>query len=82
MNTNNTAMAAKFQIVAPILLIGFNRPDIIKKTLQNLREYSLEKLYIAIDGPRTGNVEDEINVKKVLEIVGGGKFKFLQADKI
>ena len=49
--------------LAPILLIGFNRPIHFQKTLLALRENEKAKqstLYISIDGPRN---EDDIKMK-------------------
>lgn len=59
----------KFHVEVPVLLVGFNRPDVIQKSIDNLRQYSLQKLYIAIDGPRVGNVDDDIKVSQVRQIV-------------
>lgn len=53
----------------PVLLVGFNRPDIIQKSIENLRQYSPQNLYIAIDGPRAGNEDDVIKVSQVRQIV-------------
>lgn len=62
-------MSEKLVIKAPILLIGFNRPDIIQQSLNNLGNYAIQKLYVAIDGPRPGNEEDVKNVSQVRQIV-------------
>ena len=63
METNN------FCIKVPVLLVGFNRPDIIQKSIENLRQYSPQNLYIAIDGPRVGSEDDDIKVTQVRKIV-------------
>lgn len=62
-------MERKFKIEVPVLLIGFNRPDIIKQSLENIRQYHPQKLYITIDGPREGNQDDLCNVSEVRRIV-------------
>lgn len=49
----------------PVLVIGFNRPDFLEKTLQGLL-FLDRKIYISIDGPR--NSHDENKVKKTIEI--------------
>ena len=43
----------------PILMIGFNRPDNIKKVFEKVREVKPKKLYIAIDGAREGKVGEK-----------------------
>ncbi len=58
--------------IAPVLLIGFNRPEIIKQSFARIREVKPSKLYIAIDGPRS-EVENEKDlveqVKKEVSLV-------------
>lgn len=39
---------------APILLIGFNRPDRLLAQVERLRSVKPRKLFIAVDGPREG----------------------------
>lgn len=40
------------RIEVPVLLIGFNRPEIIQQSFEYIRKARPEKLYVAIDGPR------------------------------
>lgn len=56
--------------IAPVLFIVFNRPDTTQKVFNRIREAKPQKLYIAADGARIGNANDEVNCKKVREIVG------------
>lgn len=42
----------------PILLLAFNRPDLVKQSLERLRESSAKNLWISVDGPRNGNTSD------------------------
>ena len=58
-----------FKVEIPVLLIGFNRPDLIKKNLENLRKQNVQKLYIAIDGPREGREDDNKKVEEVRQLV-------------
>ncbi|NLS13538.1 glycosyltransferase family 2 protein [Vibrio sp. SM6] len=56
--------------IKPILLIGFNRPKEIKKVLDKVSLIKPAKLYIAIDGPREGNVRDaekQAEIRKLVE---------------
>lgn len=36
----------------PILLIGFNRPDLLEKNLKSIADYKPKQLFIFVDGPR------------------------------
>jgi hypothetical protein len=53
-----------------ILLIGFNRPDLIEARLEEVLKYSPGHIPIrlSIDGPRKGNYEDSVSQKKILRI--------------
>lgn len=59
-------------IFTPILIIAFNRPDIIKQTFDYIRKAKPTKLYVAVDGARPEKEgEDKLvaQVKKVVENV-------------
>lgn len=58
-----------FKVQIPVLLIGFNRPDLIQQNLENLRQQYVQNLYITIDGPREGRVDDATNVEAVRNLV-------------
>ena len=45
---------AKTQVCAPILLLGFNRPDLLRGLVGILAKVKPPKLYLAVDGPRPG----------------------------
>ncbi len=53
---------------APVLLIGFNRPDTMQQVFDAVRTAKPDKLYYAVDGVRPGKGEDE-RVQQVREIV-------------
>ena len=53
----------------PVLLIVFNRPDTTQKVFEAIRRAIPQKLYIAADAPRIGNIEDLKNCALVKEIV-------------
>jgi len=57
------------QIQVPILIIGFNRPDVIRQTFEYVRKAKPAKLYIAIDGPRPEKEGEADLVKQVKEVV-------------
>lgn len=62
-------MQRKYKVKSPILLIGFNRPEVIQRNIENLRQISPHKLYITIDGPRQNNETDKCLVEEVRAIV-------------
>ena len=53
---------------APVLLIGFNRPDTMQQVFNAVRRAEPTKLYYAVDGARPGKNEDE-RVQQVRNIV-------------
>ena len=54
-------------LTTPVLLIGFNRPDRIKHTLQTLKHLGVVDLYVSLDGPRDSF--DSALCEKVLNVV-------------
>lgn len=57
---------------APVLLIGFNRPDTTQQVFDKIREVQPAKLYFAVDGPRhnqEGEAELVANVKQIVKQV-------------
>ena len=53
---------------SPVLLIAFNRPQTTKIVFEAIRKARPKKLFVAIDGPRTGNSSDIDLCKQVGEI--------------
>jgi hypothetical protein len=53
----------------PILYLIFNRLDLTEITFSSICKIKPKKLFIAADGPRLGNINDEINCKLVREYV-------------
>lgn len=43
---------------APVLIVGFNRPDHLANTIRALANSAPQSVLLAIDGPRTGNSVD------------------------
>lgn len=52
-----------------VLLIFFNRPDVLKETFAAIKEARPRKLYLAQDGPRPGNLEDKNLIEACRKIV-------------
>lgn len=59
----------EIKINAPILLIGFNRPDVMRQSFEYIRNAKPAKLYIAIDGPRQEKKGEDVLVEEVRRIV-------------
>ena len=59
----------KYKVTIPVLLIGFNRPDIIKLNLENLSQFSILKMYVAVDGPRSHVHGEDQKVNQVIDWV-------------
>ena len=49
----------KKKLQPPVLLLGFNRPEMTRKVLEQIRIAKVQSLYFAVDGPRVGHPEDE-----------------------
>jgi hypothetical protein len=58
----------------PILVIGFNRPDILEHNLRKLKNENRE-IYVALDGPRRGEKDDIRMVNECRSIVNTMKFR-------
>tara|TARA_B100001123_G_C15081811_1_gene935969 strand:+ start:90 stop:1028 length:939 start_codon:yes stop_codon:yes gene_type:complete len=43
----------------PILIIAFNRPTLVGKLIDKLKYFKPENIYVAVDGPRERNLEDQ-----------------------
>lgn len=52
----------------PILIIGFNRPDVIRQTFEYVKAARPSKLYIAIDGARENRPGEEKLVNEVKHV--------------
>jgi hypothetical protein len=68
----------------PILFLVFNRPSLTQKVFDEIKKVKPKKLYIAIDGPRIGNANDQSNINDVLKIFNDVpwqcEFKFLKRE--
>jgi hypothetical protein len=53
----------------PLLLIAFNRPELFSQLIERLREFRPQTIYIAIDGPRPGNITDLAQVEQTRSLV-------------
>lgn len=53
----------------PVLLLAFNRPEKTSQVFESIRQVKPKKLYVAVDAPRQGRIDDIEKNKKVKEIV-------------
>lgn len=53
----------------PLLLIAFNRPDLFAQLIERLRETQPQRVYVAIDGPRSGHPTDAQRVHETRELI-------------
>jgi hypothetical protein len=54
----------------PILILGFNRPELLSGLLEIVREIQPRHLFIAIDGPRAGCDSDSLLVLESRSVAG------------
>lgn len=54
---------------APILLIGFNRPDFMVNQIASIRPSQPSRLYVAVDGPRADRAGEPENCLRVRECI-------------
>jgi hypothetical protein len=47
-----------YESTVPVLLLGFNRPDKLRRALEPLRTVRPERLFVAVDGPRADRPDD------------------------
>lgn len=59
------------QYEIPILIIGFNRPDVIRQTFEYVKAAKPAKLYIAVDGARANRPGEEKFVEEVKQVFNG-----------
>lgn len=56
-------------IETPVLFLGFNRPDLAESVLSRLRDCGVRRLYVALDGPRSGNTNDTELCRSMKELI-------------
>jgi hypothetical protein len=55
-------------MLPPVALIVFNRPDLVKKQIENLQRTAIKQLFIIADGPRAIN-DDDKRCREVRQII-------------
>lgn len=54
----------------PVLLIGFNRPELLERVIDRLRMVQPREVFLAVDGPRDGVARDQERVERTRDCVG------------
>lgn len=57
-------------MTAPVLLIGFNRPDLLSRVIDHVRVARPERVYLAVDGPRADRPGEADRVQACRDLVG------------
>jgi hypothetical protein len=55
----------------PVLLMGFNRPELMARVINRLRETEVARLYVAVDGPRRDRSGEAERVAACRDLVAG-----------
>ena len=53
----------------PILVTGYNRPELLERTLDRLQNLCATNVWVAIDGPKIGKLQDEIKVYQCQSLI-------------
>lgn len=53
----------------PVLLICFDRPQLVRRALASIEECGFSRIYVSIDGPRRGERESGLRVSEVNRVV-------------
>lgn len=57
------------EISSPVLLVVFNRPQLTEWVIERLKSVKVKRLFIASDGPRKNNINDEIACNEIASII-------------
>jgi hypothetical protein len=52
-----------------VLLIGFNRPELLRRVIESLRHVAPPRVYLAVDGPRPNRPDEVSRVKECQRLV-------------
>lgn len=59
----------KSKIDIPVLILFFNRPNMLKRVFEQVKIAKPSKLYLFQDGARENRLDDVVNVQKCREVV-------------
>lgn len=80
--TKETYYRSVNQAQIPVLLVGFNRPELLMRRVLELRENDLSLLYISIDGNHTIDIEMENCLESISQLFESEKsLKILRSDE-
>lgn len=69
-----------FKIDVPLVIIAFNRPDLLNILAERLKTLKFQTVYVIVDGPRQEHLTDHVKVEEVIEIIG--KIEFAENLKV
>lgn len=64
-----SSIVDSYRVSEPVLLIGFNRPEVIGRTFSAIKMVQPKRLYVSIDGPRVSNPDDVRLILAVKDVV-------------
>lgn len=59
-----------FRCAEAVLLIGFNRPELLAESIERIRAVAPPRVYLAVDGPRDGREGEAYKVRSCQELAG------------
>jgi hypothetical protein len=62
------------KVDVPLVIIAFNRPDLLKILMNKLKNITFEKVYFIVDGPRENHLTDHVKVDEVVKIIEATQF--------
>lgn len=62
-------MSIRADLAEPVLIMGFNRPRYLSAVIERVRAAAPRRIYFAVDGPRSGDAEDEAAVDECRSMV-------------
>jgi hypothetical protein len=61
-------MGMEARVQPPVLVTAFNRPHLLENLLDRLHASGVTRLYLAIDGPRHGHLDDTVSVERCVAL--------------
>lgn len=69
-SVSDSSISMHYQpLLTNILLIGFNRSDLLERSLNRLQKFGESNIWVSIDGPRPGNIRDHEESRKIYKIL-------------
>lgn len=71
---------AETDMMPPALIIGYRRSDLMQQVFERMVDAGIEKVYVALDGPKSKDIQQECDAVKALvtDFHDSGRFKSFQ----